>query len=95
MSISSQSWILRLDVLWLFEALARWHNSELGEISPASFIPIAERTGQIHKMTRLLLQKALKVASEWPDNVQLSFNLSNHDIGSPESVSAHHQYHRE
>ena len=30
-----------------FEALLRWSNPELGAVSPADFVPIAERTGLI------------------------------------------------
>ncbi|WP_291052802.1 EAL domain-containing protein [Herbiconiux sp.] len=32
------------------EALARWWNPELGDISPAEFIPIAEKNGVIHEI---------------------------------------------
>ena len=49
-----------------FEALARWKSPRLGNVPPSSFIPIAERTGDIRKMTRLLLKKALVEACEWP-----------------------------
>lgn len=70
-----------------FEALARWESPILGKVSPAEFIPIAERTGLISKLTQILLQKALKVACSWPNEINLSFNLSTHDINSPTAVS--------
>jgi len=69
-----------------FEALARWENPELGMVSPSIFIPIAERTGLIGELTRILLRKALGAALQWPDHIRLSFNLSNHDIGSVNGV---------
>jgi predicted signal transduction protein with EAL and GGDEF domain len=37
------------------ESLMRWHNQKMGQISPAEFIPLAERTGQIHNLTDWLL----------------------------------------
>ncbi|QFT35241.1 MULTISPECIES: GGDEF domain-containing phosphodiesterase [unclassified Vibrio] len=41
-----------------FEALARWEHPELGSISPAEFIPIAERLGHIHALGLLVLEYA-------------------------------------
>ncbi len=69
-----------------FEALARWNNPSLGNVSPGQFIPVAEPAGIISRLTRVLLEKALIAAARWPDDIRLSFNLSNHDINSPEGV---------
>lgn len=69
-----------------FEALARWTSPTIGPVSPAEFIPIAEHNGRITLITRLLLERALKVAASWPDHVFLSFNLSPHDLASAEGV---------
>lgn len=69
-----------------FEALARWTSPVLGRVSPALFIPVAERAGLIQKLTRVLLEKALTAAEQWPDEVRLSFNLSTHDISSSEGI---------
>ena len=41
-----------------FESLARWHDAELGHVSPAVFIPIAEERGLIAEITELLLHEA-------------------------------------
>lgn len=68
------------------EALARWTSPTLGEVSPATFIPVAERTGFIRRLTRVLLRKALAAASEWPATVRLSFNLSANDISAADGV---------
>ena len=69
-----------------FEALARWNSPELGSVSPGIFIPIAERTDLIHKITQSLLRKALVAASQWPDDIRISFNLSARDIVSPDAL---------
>ena len=69
-----------------FEALARWQNPILGSIPPDVFIRSAEQSGMISQLTAILFEKALKAAAAWPDNVQLSFNLSPFDIGSHEHI---------
>lgn len=69
-----------------FEALARWDSPQLGKISPACFIPIAERAGIVGSLTKPLLWKALAAASLWGPSLRLSFNLSAHDLNSNDSV---------
>jgi diguanylate cyclase (GGDEF)-like protein len=59
-----------------FEALARWTDEELGSVSPAEFIPIAEQISVIADLSDTLLAKAAAEAGNWPDAVKLSFNLS-------------------
>ncbi|WP_248799866.1 putative bifunctional diguanylate cyclase/phosphodiesterase [Pseudomonas sp. MWU13-2105] len=71
-----------------FEALARWNSPELGLVSPARFIPIAERIGLINRLTLPLLRQALDMARAWPEGIRLSFNLSVHDCGSHDSVQS-------
>jgi diguanylate cyclase (GGDEF)-like protein/PAS domain S-box-containing protein len=51
-----------------FEALLRWHNPELGFVSPMEFIPIAEETGQIVEMTRWILAKAVSTVRDLPNS---------------------------
>ncbi|HEX8416280.1 MAG TPA: EAL domain-containing protein [Methylobacterium sp.] len=70
-----------------FEALARWDSPRLGRVSPADFIPVAERAGIVQAITHTLLPKALEAMHGWPAPTQLSFNLSAHDIGSPEAIA--------
>lgn len=65
-----------------FEVLARWRSPVLGEVSPAEFIPMAERTGQICKITQIVLRQALAVGASLPAKLRLSVNLSANDIGS-------------
>ena len=69
-----------------FEALARWDSPELGPIAPDVFIPVAERTDFVIKLTQILLRKALACVRTWPDDVRISFNLSVRDISSAEAI---------
>jgi len=59
-----------------FEALARWHDDELGEIAPQRFIPVAEDTGLIGPLTDFLLTRALDDAKAWPASIELAINVS-------------------
>ncbi|PWK63180.1 EAL domain-containing protein [Aminobacter sp. AP02] len=59
-----------------FEALARWTDRDLGFVSPAVFIPIAEERGIIGPLSQLVLRKAAEAARSWPKDMFLSFNLS-------------------
>ena len=47
------------------EALLRWRHPAMGLISPARFIPIAERLGLIEPLGQWILQEALKQAAVW------------------------------
>ena len=77
---------MREDRIIAFEALARWRNPELGQVSPGVFIAVAERTDFINKLTHTLLRKALAVARNWPEEIHVSFNLSMRDLISTESI---------
>lgn len=48
-----------------FESLARWHHPVRGAISPADFIPIAEDTGMIRQLGRLVLAKSCRQMADW------------------------------
>ena len=49
-----------------FEALLRWNHPALGAIGPATFIPIAEQSGQIFAIGRWVLFEACRIAASWP-----------------------------
>lgn len=48
-----------------FEALARWRHPRKGMIAPDHFVPLAEETGIISEIDRIVLRKAVKKASTW------------------------------
>lgn len=59
-----------------FEALARWIDPDLGFVSPAVFVPLAEERGFIDTLSETLLRKAAEATLAWPRDLFLSFNLS-------------------
>lgn len=52
-------------VLAGFEALVRWQRPGSGRVSPADFIPAAERTGQIMALGALILRQAIGQLRDW------------------------------
>ena len=47
------------------EALIRWRDPELGEVSPGQFIPVAEETGFIIAIGDWVLEQAVRQAARW------------------------------
>jgi len=65
------------------EALLRWRHPELGQISPARFIPLAEDSGLIGPIGRWVLQHACATAREWLDQ-GLAFGRVAVNIAGPQ-----------
>ena len=47
------------------EALVRWNHPELGLVPPDKFIPLAESTGLIVELDRLVMREAMKQFKQW------------------------------
>ena len=58
------------------EALVRWSHPRLGQVSPAHFVPVAERIGLICAIGEFALEQACRDAGRWPDHVKISVNVS-------------------
>ncbi|GAC90435.1 diguanylate cyclase [Anoxybacillus flavithermus NBRC 109594] len=62
------------------EALIRWIHPELGTISPAMFIPIAEETGQIIAIGKWVIEEACRQIQIWNEqhgrSLRMSVNIS-------------------
>lgn len=56
---------LRTDEVVAIEALARWDDPDRGLLSPADFIPVAEKRGLIGELGRALLRKAVADLDRW------------------------------
>jgi diguanylate cyclase (GGDEF)-like protein len=69
------------------EALARWEHPELGMISPAVFIPLAEESGLIVSIGEWVMQTACRQACEWEQRyglrLRLGVNLSAMQLMEP------------
>ncbi|KVD15185.1 histidine kinase [Burkholderia ubonensis] len=63
------------------EALLRWHHPRAGWISPARFIPVAERGGLIDRLGRFVLDQACRQAARWPDGARVAVNVSAGQLG--------------
>ncbi len=58
------------------EALMRWDHPELGSVSPAVFIPIAEDSQLIGALGEWALRRACDDAAQLPGNIRIAVNVS-------------------
>ena len=65
------------------EALVRWPHPTRGLLGPEQFIPLAERTGLIRSLTRLVLEHAIRQCRAWHDQgfkLAVSVNITGRDL---------------
>ncbi len=74
------------------EALARWNDPKVGEVSPEEFIPIAEDTGLIQRLGAWVLDTACRRAARWrtlsPGPFSLSVNASGRQLADDGIIEA-------
>jgi len=72
-----------------FEAMARWHDSELGQVRPDQFIRVSEETGIIRELGMQVLAKAVRQVSLWrrrfpkAKDLDVHVNLSCRQVDDP------------
>lgn len=69
------------------EALVRWQHKKHGLMSPDDFIPLAERTGLIHDLTKWVLKHALQQCAQWRKanlDIDVCINISAHCLLDPD-----------
>jgi diguanylate cyclase (GGDEF)-like protein len=69
-----------------FEALLRWFRADGSSISPADFIPAAEKMGLIHSLGGWALATACHEAMKWPADISIAVNLSPVQFARPDLV---------
>lgn len=67
------------------EALVRWNHPVRGPISPADFIPVAERSSLIEMLGNWVFARVCEDARRWPD-LQVGINVSPAQLRRPEFI---------
>jgi diguanylate cyclase (GGDEF)-like protein len=71
------------------EALLRWRHPHLGPISPAEFVPMAERLGLIEAIGEWVLREACAEAMRWDrEDVEVAVNVSPRQLATDAFIDA-------
>ncbi len=69
------------------EALIRWQHPEQGLLPPDRFIPLAEQTGLIDRVTEWVVDRAAADLGSWRDDLTVAVNVSARSLGCPSLVA--------
>ncbi|RVT40337.1 putative bifunctional diguanylate cyclase/phosphodiesterase [Sphingobium algorifonticola] len=70
-----------------FETLVRWTHPEMGAISPAKFIPVAEDARLIAPIGEWVLRTACQEAMHWPSDIRVAVNVSAEQLHNHQFVA--------
>jgi len=84
-SLAFQPIVDRVGRVERVEALCRWDSAEIGIVSPAEFVAVAEASGQIHHLGEWVLFESLRAARAWrqvlgDDAPRVAVNVSGHQL---------------
>lgn len=70
------------------EALVRWHQPGRGLVSPSAFLPVAEKTGLMPAIGRIIFREAIRAAARWHGQGlefgRLALNASGSELAQPD-----------
>lgn len=73
-----------------FEALVRWQHPERGLIPPMEFLPLLEKSGDILRITELMISQSLEAIAHWRTQgypiPRVGINFSTADLLNPNLV---------
>lgn len=65
------------------EALVRWRHPVQGMVPPSTFVPLAEESGNVRRLTRWVLAAGIAQAARWQEaglSIRMSLNISARDL---------------
>ncbi|MBL4812642.1 MAG: bifunctional diguanylate cyclase/phosphodiesterase [Rhodobacteraceae bacterium] len=73
-----------------FETLARWHHPERGMIPPVEFLPALEQSGQMNRLSEIMVTQALEALVAWDEAghhiPRIGVNFSSRELSDPRLV---------